>query len=291
MHKTLLSIYKKSYKLFIGSGIGKFRLIKAADKCLFSLLKQNLLYKSDYVLVQEHKMFLDEKDSLRLSILGVYEPYETELVKKKIKKGDFVLDIGANIGYYTLIFAKLVGKKGKVFAFEPDPNNFALLTKNVEINGYKNVTLIQKAVSNKTEKAWLYLCKDDKLDHRIYNSHDGREFIEIETIRLDEYFKDNETIDFIKMDIQGAEGRAVKGMSNFLNKNKNIKILTEFWPIGLERCGTDPKEYLELLLTFGFKLNYINELRNTIKPTNVTELLKKFTTTKKNHTNLLCIKE
>jgi len=65
-------------------------------------------------------MFLDSCDSLQLSINEIYEPIETNFVKDKIKEKNIVLDIGANIGYYTLIFAKLVGNNGKVFAFEPE---------------------------------------------------------------------------------------------------------------------------------------------------------------------------
>jgi len=205
MRKIMLSIYKKAVKILSGHGIGNFYPIKVIHSFVISYLKSN------FAEVQGHKMFLDSKDSLCLSINGVYEPFETELVKKEIKKGDVVLDLGANIGYYTLIFGKLVGKRGKVFAFEPDPTNFSLLKKNVEMNGYKNVELVQKAVSNKTGKIKLYLCEDNKGDHRIYNSHDGRQSIEIEAIRLDDYFKNyNGAVDFIKMDIQGAEGGQFK---------------------------------------------------------------------------------
>ena len=285
MRKIMLSIYKKAVKILSGHGIGNFYPIKVIHSFVISYLKSN------FAEVQGHKMFLDSKDSLCLSINGVYEPFETELVKKEIKKGDVVLDLGANIGYYTLIFAKLVGKRGKVFAFEPDPTNFSLLKKNVEINGYKNVELVQKAVSNKTGKIKLYLCEDNKGDHRIYNSHDGRQSIEIEAIRLDDYFKNyNGAVDFIKMDIQGAEGGAIQGMFNLLKKN-NVKIITEFWSIGLKRFGIDSEECLKLLIEFGFKLYEVNEREKKIKPVNVPKLLEVYTPKKENFTNLLCLKE
>lgn len=131
MRKILLSLYKAMVKILSGHGIGKFYPIKIANAFLIRRLKSNV------AMVMGHKMFLDCKDSLNLSINnGIYEEFETNIVKEEIKKGDIVLEIGANIGYYTLIFAKLVGEKGKVFAFEPDPTNFALLKKNIEINGY-----------------------------------------------------------------------------------------------------------------------------------------------------------
>ena len=286
MQKIMLSIYKKAVKILSGHGLRKFYLVRLVDNFIISHLKPT------FAEVQGHKMFLDSKDSLHLSINEVYEPFETKIVKKEIKKGDVVLDIGANIGYYTLIFAKLVGEEGKVFAFEPDPTNFSLLKKNVEMNSYKNVVLIQKAVSNKTGKARLYLSEDNMGDHRIYDSHDGRKFIEIETISLDDYFKDyNGKIDFIKMDIQGAEGGAIQGMFNLLKKNNNVKIITEFWPLGLKRFGMDPEEYLKVLIEFGFKLYEINEQEKKIKPVNIPKLLKMYAPQKQNHTNLLCVKE
>lgn len=215
MYKVILSIFRKGVKVLSGHGIGKFYPVKVVFHFLSSRLKDT----NGIAEVQGHKMFLDSKDTLALSLWGVYEPLETELVKKEVKKGDVVLDIGANIGYYTLIAAKLVGENGKVFAFEPDPTNFAILKKNVELNGYKNVVLVQKAASNKTGKLKLYLSEDNSADHKIYDSHEGRQSTEIEATRLDDYFKNyNGEINLIKMDIEGAEGGAIQGMSSLLQK-------------------------------------------------------------------------
>lgn len=295
MRKYLIWIYKLIYKIcykvlfgLFGQKFRKSYLIRVArvvDNFIFSLLKSN------FAEVQGHKMLLDSKDDLRLSIHGVFEQHETELVKKEIKKGDIILDIGANIGYYTLIFAKSVGEEGKVFAFEPEPDNFALLKKNVEINDYKNVILVQKAISNKTGRTKLYLCEEGPGDHRIYDWLDGRQSIEIEVIRLDDYFKDYDgKIDFIKMDIQGAEGEAIQGMPNLLDKNKTVKIITEFAPLWLKRSGIEPEEYLKLLLKHDFKLYRIN--KEKIKPVvNLRKLLEIYTPESENSTNLLCLRE
>lgn len=253
---------------------------------LFNMIASR--FKTTFAIVQGHKMFLDPLDSLSLSIFGYCELPETELVKKQVNKGDTVLDIGAHIGYYTLILARLVGSQGKVYAFEPDPNNFALLKKNVEINGYKNVILIQKAVSNETGKIRLYLSENDAGNHRIYDSHDGRRSIEIEAIRLDDYFRgSDERIRFIKMDIEGAEGSAVLGMSDLLKKNKSIKIVTEFSPAALKKSGSEPEDYLRQLINQGFKLFHTDN-RRLVK---VTELLKAYAPEKENYTNIFCVRE
>lgn len=286
MRTILLSLYKGAVKIIPFRGMKKFYPIRAFRDLLVSHLK------SDFAEVGGHRMFLDPKDSLFLSIRGVYEPFETELIKRQIKEGDVVLDLGANIGYYTLIFAKRTGPKGKVFAFEPDPDNFALLGKNIQANGYCNVVAALQAVSNKTEKIKLYLSKDNKGDHRIYDSQDGRPCIDIEAVRLDDYFKNsNQRINFIKMDIQGAEAAAIQGMERLLKKNGNLTVVTEFWPLGIKKSGAEPEEYLQFFQKRGFKLYHINERQKKVEPANLPVLLAAYTVEKGNHTNLLCLKE
>src|SRR2546427_3878451 len=99
--------------------------------------------KSDLIKLDGRSMHIPENEYLHVVVLedgGL----DNKVVKKIVKKGDTVLDLGANIGYWTCLLADLVGVTGRVFAFEPSPYNFQLLKKNVEMNGYKNVTLEQK---------------------------------------------------------------------------------------------------------------------------------------------------
>lgn len=237
-------------------------------------------------------MLLDYGDTLQLSINRVHEPLETELVQREIKKGDVVLDIGANIGYYTLIFAQLVGDEVKVFAFEPDPENFVILSMNVKINGYQNVILEQTAVSNRTGKVGLYQLEGQKANGRIYDSHDGRKSIEVEAVRLDDYFNTYDgKIDFVKTDTEGAEGGVLLGMSGLLGNNKHVKIISEFWPIGLKRFGIEPFEYLNLVLQYGFTLYEVNEEEKEIRVADVGVLLETYTPENEDYTNLLCVRE
>src|SRR5207245_2930011 len=92
-----------------------------------------------------------------LYVTGVWEKDVTAYLMKLIESGMVVVDIGANVGYYTLLAAEKVGSHGKVLAFEPEPSRYALLEKNVRANDLKNVIPVQKAVSNKTGAARLYL--------------------------------------------------------------------------------------------------------------------------------------
>lgn len=285
----MLNIYRKCIKIFLGHGIGKIYPINV----IYALIRKKITYGRPIGVAFGHKMFLDEEDSLSLFSLGVHEPFEAETIIKEVKKGDVVLDIGANIGFFTLLFAKIVGETGKVYAFEPDPENFELLKKNVNLNGYKNVVMLNKAVSNKSEKVNLYISKKNKGDHRIYDSGDSREFIEVEAIRLDDYFKDYyRKINFIKMDIQGAEEKAINGMRNILDSNEKVKIITEFWPYGLKNAGSIPLDYILKIMKHGFKIYEMKEETKEIEPIeDVYELSSsRWYENDTKSTNLLCLK-
>jgi len=291
LRRLIVLIFRKGVrrgaKSLSGYGIGEVYLFRVLYRFLLSFLK----ISNDVLEIQGNKMFIDTIDSSMLFMKGVYEPLITELFKKEIKKGDVVLDIGANIGYYTLIFAKFIGEEGKVFAFEPEPSNFALLKKNIKTNGYQNVTLEEKVISNKNGKIKLYISEESNGLHRIYGLEDGWKSIEVESIRLDDYFKGyNGKIDWIKIDIEGGEWAAFQGMSLLLEKNKNLKIVTEFSPCFLKEFGINPEEYLRLLQKYGFTIYNLNEENKKIEVYNITELLKIYTPEKRNNTNLLCLR-
>jgi FkbM family methyltransferase len=256
------------------------------------LSKIGMGIRSEFVKIGEQKLFLDKEDSLMLSIKNnEHENLETEYVKRIIQKGDTVIDLGANIGYYTLIFAKLVGKLGHVFAFEPEPSNFELLSKNVKENKHENVTLVQKATSNKNSKIKLYVSKRNLASHRIFDAGDKRKSIEIDVITLNEYFKKNTNpIKIIKMDIEGAEGATLLGASKIIENSKDIIIMMEYFPKLIKKFGMIPKEILKSLIEKNFKLFNMNQKNKKLDRIILTEFIEEFNEEKKNYANLLCIK-
>ncbi|MDD3783490.1 MAG: FkbM family methyltransferase [Candidatus Portnoybacteria bacterium] len=284
--KNFYSIYQKFAGFLSGFKLGEIPFLRQ----LHGFLKVHLRPK--FVKIGEYKFFINRNDfAVSSHLLGdkVYEPTETNIVRGQINKGDIVVDMGANIGYYTLIFAGLVGKSGKVFAFEPDRDNFALLSKNVKENKFDNVILINKAISDKNGQTKLYLSKDNKGDHRIYDSGENRDSVVVDVVCLDDFLGEyKHKINFIKMDIQGAEGNALKGMIDIIKNSKKIKILAEFWPMGLSNFNFNPKEFLEILEDYGFSF-YNIQRAGTIKATK-DEILKKYPADKIDHTNLFCIK-
>ncbi len=112
-------------------------------------------------------MYLDRDNSMGLAVQGVYEPAETQLVNDLVKPGQIVLDIGANIGYYSLIFLQLLGGEGHVYTFEPDPYSFELLSRNIAANEYSNASVFQVAVSNQEGQVQLHRDQFNNLDHRL----------------------------------------------------------------------------------------------------------------------------
>lgn len=231
------------------------------------------------------KMFVDPHDqviSRRIKKKGFYDRKGSQIIQSTLKKNDIIVNIGAHIGYFSLMAALKVGNGGHVFAFEPAPVNFHLLLKNIKLNKFKNITAIRLAILDKKKKTNLYFSDTNTGDHRVFNSGDHRKYIEVDAVSLDEFFdKRNKNINFIKIDVQGSEIKVLEGMKEILKK-KNLKMYVEFWPYGLTMNGDNPKQLLDLLLENGFKI-----VSPVIK---IRDLLNKYTLENRRFENLFCIK-
>ena len=208
------------------------------------------------------KIFADPADQViapQLVEFGVWEPGLTALVRQRVRSGGTFVDVGANVGYYTLLAAKLVGPVGRVIAFEPVPAQFELMRRGVEANGFRRgVHLEQKALSNKRGTLELYLSATNQGANSIVQTPGGSQ-ISVPAMTLDEYFGAGSRVDFIKMDIEGGEGFALEGMQQTLRSNRAIELAVEFSPWKLEHAGYSPKRLLDLLTDDGFVLHIINE--------------------------------
>jgi len=283
MSKLLYFLYRAKKSLLPNLKIRQFAVVEKMRDSLVQSIKQQP------VEILGQKMLLDQGDALDLALNRIYEPAETELLQKLIQPGYTIVDVGANIGYYSLIFAKATGPAGKVFSFEPDPGNFSLLNQNLAMNGHVNVATVNKAVTAESGSINLFISDECPADHRIYDSGDGRKSLSIPSVSLDDYFASLDVkIDLIKMDIQGSEYFAVQGMRKVLASNPNIKLLSEFWPFGLKRSGIEPIDYLKLLQDVGLKLSYFDEADRTIRPVVIEELVQRYPVAVPIYCNLLC---
>ena len=246
-----------------------------------------LLASDDLILkeVQGQKMYLDLRDYRVAEGLfqeGILEKGTTRLFYELVDEGMTVIDIGANIGYFTLIAAKLVGPSGKIFAFEPDPYNYALLKRNVKINGYDNVFLVQKAISDKVGNTKLFLDPLRERSSILYQC--GKEMIVVDTTTLDEFLADKGCfVDIIKMDIEGAETLALQGGEKTIKEN-NVKLIMEFEPKIMQSFGFSPRAFLNNLKQYGFEIYFIKD--ENIEVVNIDDAVEKIGTG-----NLLCMKK
>jgi FkbM family methyltransferase len=213
------------------------------------------------VTVYGHRMVartLDRFLALWFWKYGVFGAAEVGLLGALCRDGMSVLDLGANVGFHTLLFARTVGAGGHVWAFEPDPDNFSTLCANLELNSYGNVTAVQAAVGTATGRGSLY-CSPFHCDHRTYPTEEGQREIPVAMISVDEFLPPGQRVDLVKMDIQGAEGMALHGMKRTLASNPGVVILMEFWPEGLLGTGFSPETVLSDLQDLGFVLYRIDE--------------------------------
>jgi len=201
------------------------------------------------MLIQNSEMEFGEKHSFVVDKLlkdGVYE-MDLKHLHKFIKSTDTVIDVGANIGYYTLMMAQLANK---VYALEADQLNFEILKQNVEINNYRNVHLFNKAVTASTSQVKLYKSDICIGMHRIYPSkYTTSNFIEVKSVALDDIIK--EKIGFIKIDVEGSELGVLKGMPKLLEKTRII--MQEYGEEAVKEYGENPKEIFQILNSNGFK--------------------------------------
>jgi FkbM family methyltransferase len=168
--------------------------------------------------------------SLELSVYGIHEPITTEMISRKLKKGMVCVDIGANIGYYALLESKSVGSDGKVIAIEPSPNTFNYLEKNLKFRHQSKYETYNFACSDFNTTSYFLINQKSNISKIVEESDkvvDGTKKILVTTKKLDSILLKNENkIDFLRMDIEGNELKVILGAKNIIKKFKPI-IQTE----------------------------------------------------------------
>ena len=190
-----------------------------------------------------------------LFLKGGYAPARVSEIREVVKEGDTVIDIGANIGYFTVLLADIVGPKGKVYAFEPDPRNVHLLQQTIERNGWAHVKAEQKAVSNKAGEFLLYQSQCWAANALTSGEHVSTTRVQVVT--LDDYFSSERRVDFIKMDMDGSEPLAIQGMTQIIQRNPHLKVLAEYQPGNLKRYLNNPLDFINIAARHGLKLTAI----------------------------------
>jgi FkbM family methyltransferase len=198
---------------------------------------------------------------------GAYESPLTAALQTAVTPGMVCCDLGANIGFFTLLMSKLVGSSGLVFAFEPFPKNFALLKKSIAENKIDNIRAFPYAVHEKESVGRLFYTRARQSDYvamfvaepsspACTDAFDG---LDIAKVRLDDVIPADYRVGCIKMDIEGSELYAVKGMSRILEKDRPL-VFFEFNPYCLKKLnGLDPNELLRVFKSYGYRMVSIEQ--------------------------------
>jgi len=198
---------------------------------------------------------LDRLTALFLHKLNLLGKPEKIFFTRNLKPGMTVVDIGANQGLYSLLFSRLVGAEGVVIAFEPEPDMFAALETNIAANSVENVECHRLAIGSKSDQAMLSRSLIHGGDNRLSSGHSEQISTKkpVRVATLDDIVGDRK-VDFIKMDVQGWEWEAFRGMERTIDGNRDIGIHFEFWPAGLRDSGCDPLELLKFLSQQKFQI-------------------------------------
>src|SRR5215208_3440761 len=182
------------------------------------------------------------------------------------KEDDIVIDVGAHIGPYTLKTAKGVGLNGKVVAIEADPENFNILNRNIQLNKLTNVIALNYAAYSKEDKIKLYLSQEESSYTKFYTvmtdrAGNEKQFVEVKANTLDYLLQSSgikhEDVNWIKIDVEGAEYDVLKGAKNILSKSSNISLLVEIH--NLSTYNTTLYEPIkEFLNSYNFQIEFEN---------------------------------
>lgn len=272
LKRLVHSALKRAEVLGSRLGIGKLRRFRRFDNYVFRFQKWvNARTHPGTAIIHGQTMHLGPRDWMLLSLNGAYDPYVVEIIRRHVKPGDTVVDLGANIGYYTLLLAQLVGPTGRVVAIEPHPDHFAVLVKNMETNGHRHVTCLQKAISEGPGRVRFNISSEHAAHNIRAASATGRS-IEVDTVALDDVLGADARVDFIKMDVEGAEGLALRGMKRILDLSPGLVMVTEFEPSFLDEMPVGASATYDALAQ-RFRLQKIDPEQRAILPATKEDLL------------------
>ncbi len=228
---------------------------------LSSAISRQTVYLGDYTaltrLLEGPKIYVDTRDvgiASHLMLEGQWEPWVARVVMSYVKPGMRVCDIGANFGYYTLLMAKAVGQSGRVFSAEINPRLLELLRKSISVNGFQDqVTLLDVAAWDSNESLSFTFDENYSGGGYVQSRTTGEAVTSqhVQAQRLDTLIEG--PVDVIKIDIEGAEERALRGLERTIDASRRLVIVSEF----LTGSFTDPVAFLEFYAQRGFTIQEI----------------------------------
>jgi FkbM family methyltransferase len=207
---------------------------------------------------QKIALELDDWIPFNIFLTGIYTQEKTELLYflSSLRKGMTVLDIGANIGYYSLLAAARIAKNGKVHSFEPVRETYSRLQQNITLNEFKNIEAHRYIIHDHIGEMDIFVADksntgSSSLSRSMENFSNTVQ--KVQTITIDSYIKSRQikSVDIVKIDVEGSELFVLKGMRNLL-KRDNMKIFTEINGENLKKQNTTPQDIANLLKNYDY---------------------------------------
>ncbi|MYU13744.1 FkbM family methyltransferase [Streptomyces sp. SID8361] len=202
---------------------------------------------------------VDTQDLIQryLYLFGVWEPHMTRWLQRRLKPGDVFVDVGANIGYYSVLASRLVGGSGKVVAVEASPTFLGLLQRHARRNGCANIRTVNAAVSDREELLTFILASSRNMGANSVVPYDGpaESTFEIAARPLPDLLTEDEftRARVIKVDVEGAEGGVVRGLVPLLDRLRpDAELTVEVTPQRMAELGDSVEELLAALTGHGF---------------------------------------
>jgi FkbM family methyltransferase len=201
-----------------------------------------------------HRLYADTLDRLVAAIgwsTGLMARRERLLLERLLRPGMVAVDVGANIGFHTLVMARAVGATGRVYAIEPEPRNFRLLERAVREARYGHVRLSRAAAGDRRGQVPLHLAAANRGDHRTVAAAERRERIMVDAVVLDDLLSAEPRVDLLKIDVQGSEPAVLRGLARTLGRSTGVRVLCELSPDLIRRGGADAEAFFTPLRAQG----------------------------------------
>lgn len=238
--------------------------LKALSRSLWWQINTKLTKKTTEINAFGYKMLIYSPTVARRFVY--YSPWadydETSFIERFLRKGDKFIDIGANIGIYSLLAASLVGKQGCVDCFEPCPQTFNRLKENITRNNIRQVNLHALALAESS--GFVKFTQDlDGTNHIILSDSNEHNFITVPSETLDETLSDSENYVMAKLDVEGVELSVLKGADNLLSKNNPPVLQLEINGLH-QRYNYQSNELINFLKSKGYEMAVYHGLSNSL---------------------------
>lgn len=265
------------------------RLGRAVEELRARSMRPPPVYLGDNTVVAKttrgHRILVDSRDvgvGIHLITEGIWESWIASRFERSLRPGATVIEVGANVGFYTLLGASIIGPTGRYYAFEANPHIGRLLSASVGINGFGDrVTVFHKAAYRDRRKIQFHVLERYPGSSSIHPFSEGlleqvqdhARTIEVEAVPLDEVFPDESfKVDLVKIDAEGSEPHVFRGMERLLRRSQDVKIICEFDP-GMISAAEPPRQFVEFVEGLGFRFWRIEDPCGDLTPMSKDQLL------------------